>query len=411
MNNDNPFSATPDTSSNPMSPVSANTESSTPPPIDSMSTQTDPIAFVPEPIISVGKKSKLPLIISAIVGVVLIAGGVFATLWFINFTKPEAVALDAMTNFLNSKAVQAEGNVTVQFPTENNFGLKNIKLELTAKSSILPSASTGKLIFATQDDEISIDIESVILIDGRIYFKLDRITELLEAALPEEFAPILEHFETELADFNGEWHEFDIVEVAKSVIGIDIETDDYDCTIAAFNSLNSDSVRSSFVEAYKQNPFIAPLEKISGPDRNGGTGYNVNLEFDTATSFFKHLTDKTTVFDSFESCFIDSASNIDTDEYVSNFKDNGTLSTVIYASLWDRQLRALAIDYATNDFGISINLDFSFPESIDISAPTNAKSFSDFLKDVLTKVAQLSDPEPTDPEVVDGCTGAPGDNC
>ena len=348
----------------------------TPPPATSAPIETDPIAFAPEPIITTPKtKSKLPIIIGAIVGVILVAGGVFGALWFFNYTKPETIALDAMTNLLNAKSIQAEGSIKLSLTEGNFLGITSIKLDLNTSSSLLPTSFNSVLTFVlSEEDEVSLGLDSTILSDGSIYFQTTGLAEVIESSLRPE---IITYFEEELDGLDGQWYELDLVEIA-TAIGVPLSTLSYDCTINAINSLNARSARTAFVDTYKTNPFISvdPTDTTKAD----GNGYRISIDSGKVTTFANTLY-QDGVFFEFEECSL--AKSLPSAS--APFSIGVTPEVILYVSTWGHELKAIDISYAEGGTSIIGNLTLSFPDKLSIDAPSDALPATNLIQSFITK--------------------------
>jgi len=361
----------------------------TPPPATPMN--TDPIAFTPEPIASTPpKKSKLPLIIIAIIGAIIVAGGVFGVLWYINYQKPERVVLDAMTNLFNAETIELEGTVDIDFNKSNDLGISAIKFHLDTKSSILPSSFDSSLTFFTEDDdEVSVYFNTIVLADGSIYLEIKSLTEALTAALPDELAPILDYFEEELDELDGQWYEFDIIELANT-LGAEIDTNQFDCVIEAANALNDSSTRNALIDAFTNNPFI--VAEPTNKTKNGGNGYTIELDSKKAETFATDL-EQNGVFDNFKACG-------DTEEATTHglditpivedvapiIEDADLPEFVFFISAWKHELTGIDINYENEDITLAASFRIYFPDQVEISAPSGAKSATTLIEKVMEKL-------------------------
>lgn len=361
----------------------------TPPPasINTVPPETDPIMSPVEPIVTPPKKKRVGLVIGIIIGVLLIGGGIFGLLWYMNHTKPETVALDAMTNLFNSKAVTAEGSIKLSFTEDNDFGVESIKIDLSTESSILPTYSEGTITFLTSgEDEVSINLAQALLADGSMYFKIAGITEVLHATLPAELKAMVDYFQEEIDGLDDQWLELDFVEFAE-YFEAEIDTTGYDCTIAALNSLNTDSMRTSFVTGYKENPF-AIFEKTD-TKRFEGDGYSLGINSDNLEGFLDYLSTDTSIFTDF-AC---GGNTFDTEDVMPAF-DNFPDFT-FYISNWAHELKGLDVSYENDDITLVGSLGLTFPDSVDVSEPAESLSFTEILENFFTKLIDLSEEDET----------------
>jgi len=368
------------------------TPAPTPPPAAPMN--TDPIAFTPEPIASTPpKKSKRGIIIGAIIGAIVLAGGVFAALWVINYQKPENAILDVMTNLFNAEAVELEGTIDIEFNESNELGISAIKLHLDTKSGILPSYFDSSLTFFTEnEDEVSVYFNTIMLADGSIYLEIKGLTEALAAALPDDLVPILDYFEEELADLDGQWYELDIIELANT-FGAEIDTGQFDCTIEAINSLGDRSTRNNLIDAFKANPFITA--EPTNTTKNGGNGFAIEFDSKKAEAFADDL-EQAGIFAKFEVCgATEGAEAYDIDiapimEDIAPIMDDIDLPDfVFFISAWGHELTGIDVNYENEDITLAASFRISFPDKVEISAPSGAKSITTFIEKLMEKLPQL----------------------
>jgi len=368
----------------------------TPPPATPMN--TDPIAFTPEPIASVPpKKSKRGIIIGAIIGAIVLAGGVFAALWIINYQKPENAIIDVMTNLFNAETVELEGTIDISFNESNELGISAIKLHLDTTTGILPTTSDNSLTFFSEDgDEISVYFNAIMLTDGSIYLEVEGLTEALTAVLPDELSQILDYFEEELADIDGQWYELDFIELADT-FGAEIDTDQFDCTIEAVNALKDRSTRDALIDAFKTNPFITA--EPTNTTKNGGNGFTIEFDSSKAEAFADELK-QADIFAKFEACgATEGAEAYDIDiapimEDIAPIMDDIDLPEfVFFISTWGHELTGIDINYANADITIASSFRIYFPDQIEASAPSGAKSITDLIEKLMPKLLSFINAE------------------
>ncbi len=341
-------------------------------------TQTDPIVIAPDPVAPAKKKPKALVIIAAIVGVLLIAGGVFAVLWFVNYTKPEKVALDAMNKLFKAPVVKAEGDVSIMFPKQP-YGITSIELKLEAGSSIIPTYSKGNLTFSAGEDKFSLDINAAILSDGIIYFQTSGLTEVVEKPIPTSLKVIVDQVTAEISNLDRQWLKFDLVETL-ALFDVNVSSSEYDCLISGIKTLNSDAARASFVDGYTKFPFVL-LEKNNNT-LNDGVGYIASIESPRLANFASYLLNETKTLNAFKSC-----EALPTAKDAHNAFTNLDLPSVtLFISDWGHELKAISLAYTNDSITVGGGLSLSYPAAIETETPTSAKPFSAFLETILPKI-------------------------
>jgi len=366
-----------------------------PTPVPSMEPMAEPMTSpmgMPEP---TQKKSKLGLIITlVIVGVLLIGGAVFGLVWAQAQTKPENVVMGGLHNAIKSKAARVTGVLSMSGDALEEVGIARISIEGKGENSVLPSSSEITIkVVTTDEDTFEIKASDIILADGVLYLKLDGLMETIEKVIPEEMEEFVEYLGEVLEEVEGTWWKLDIADFdfPAEVTGV------YDCAVKTLVSLSLDPAKDELIGLYKDWPLL-DVEK-AGRKQESYEGYNVSLNTTNTVGFVNNLRG-TNFYKDFASCMqaVDTSFTDfeDLAEDVMKLPENMPVFTM-FINPWSHQMKSIEMSYESVDEDAKIvvtgGLTFEFLDTVNISAPEDAKPVMELFENVMVKICSLMEAE------------------
>jgi len=339
------------------------------------------------------KKKFARIIVFVAIGVLLLGGGAFGAIWLMNYQEPENVVLDAMVKAIDRKAIKLSSSLTLRGKTLEEIGVKSIAIESSSEGSvILPVASETIMRITSMDgDQLEVKVGGTFLADGALYFRVDGLTETIEGMLAEELLPLFEYVSEILEEVEGKWWKFDIAD-------FDVFEDfaeGYNCIIDALAAMNTDGTRKELGELYKK----WPLFDVKKTDMKDGSynGYNVTLNAVSGAGFLNGFKG-TEPYKKLAKC----AGSIDEDfeDYMDieagdiDVPDNMPIVTFFIHS-WSHELRSIRISYADEDADLDMRgeIVLEFLDSVNVSAPENAKPVQELIENVMMKICAPDEEE------------------
>jgi|GEM_PF-5547155 len=121
-----------------------------------------------------GKKSKTPLIVGGVVVLAALGGGgAFA---YTQVTSPENTLLSAMDNFLKAEDMKVTGTFEAKPSADVENPVKSVKITLSEKAKgVKANETTATMTVNYNDNDISVELGSVVINDYTIYVKIDQL--------------------------------------------------------------------------------------------------------------------------------------------------------------------------------------------------------------------------------------------
>ena|GEM_PF-1695248 len=370
------------------------------------------------------KKSKLPLIAAlAVIGALLIGGGVFGVVWMTNQHKPENVVLGSIMNAMSEKGVKLSGNVNLSGEAMEMMGISKLSISSTSEGVLLPSAQEATISITPVDEgipEIKIKVGGVVLADGVLYFKVDGLMDILEQAMPDESSDfteqdcelltydddnyydcisaystnpfaigtgIFEMVEGVVEEIDGAWWKFDL-----KGLGIvpDEVIESYDCAIETMASINTDATKKELGELYKDWPLLDVAE--TGEKDGDANGYEVTLNAASLAGFANNFRD-TGLYAKIKGCVEMGVGEVDDFEDVKaeDIELPEDMPTIIlFANPWSHTLKSMTMRYEANGMVLQSDVKFEFVDAINISAPEGARSVMELAEMVMVEACKVS---------------------
>lgn len=256
-----------------------------------------PAAAAPAVAPATPKKSKKGLIIGCTIGAVAVLGAGGFGLAYAMDSKPENVAISAITDFLGSKTMAVDGVIELSTNSKTSM-IDSAKIELKSdKNTQNETSTTATLTVDVSGEELSISLGTVVMKDYTIYVQLNGLKEAAKQALEmagstsyEDYAEVYEDLiDAIVGEVDGVWWKIYVPDVLDEISEISSSqkkayNSAYQClTEAADRAL---AKQDKYADIYKENPFIS-LEEYSGSGKSSakGTPYKIKLDSKKTTSF------------------------------------------------------------------------------------------------------------------------------
>lgn len=249
------------------------------------------------------KKKKTGLIIGIIIAILLVLGGIGFGIWyFAVYQNPDKVVFDAVNNLITAKNVQATGEINFYAPYEDDAETTvGFRIKLKNEAKTLPTATTAELSMfeidlqdqsVVEDHEITIELGTVQMSDGVIYFHASQLTDALDTFFEDEDENIFAVAIYEVAELvEDEWWRISVPEIIDELSnnGIDLPGSElkeyYNCTLQAIKKDYS----GELAILYARTPFVVFQNVYEGQKTDGHFIYDVSLDYDNLADFLNAL--------------------------------------------------------------------------------------------------------------------------
>lgn len=262
------------------------------------------------------KKSKAPLVIGIVVGILVLALGGLATWFFAFYNNPEKVAFDAIENLLTADDVTINGSVAILADEMADSSYDSVILSINSSSKFLPNSTSATLLLTPRDDNedaeaVQLQLDAIYLEDGMAYIQVSGLMDTLEAAgFSTEASAELEAIFDTLERIDNEWWQISVSDLLDELELDDEEVEGlneiYSCAVDAMNS----DLSGELANLYRTNKFVQ-VERVktivdgAGNETSPSSGYNyyeVSLD-DVALADFVNAIPETTTASEFFDCY------------------------------------------------------------------------------------------------------------
>ena len=358
-------------------------------------------------------KKKTGLIIAGVVALFLAIGcGVAATLLLLNpGGDPVATAVQRLMSGESGSKLAVNGTINGTFGDDSMVSDLNItldgKADLMAKISSANIGISARL--AGNDEALSINAEEISTGDGDLFIKLDNLSEAIEnygkgLNSSEPTTQIIEDCDLENAEdcmvdvttmdsgsavdisqyavlfelFENKWFRISADDLTGD--DLDMDTDTVQCLNTLYEDIKNSA--NSLSGVYKDYPFItSSTENITIAKRQNPI-YRVIIDGENLANYLKVANDLPAM-DSFRACAGAQNAEIDTEEIKNAIAEMPELYVEVDNN---RNFTRLYTEFTIDglDADITLDLNFSYPESVNVSEPTEYENFSDFMQKLST---------------------------
>lgn len=391
------------------------------------------------------KKKHTGLIITIILAVlVLIGGGAFAALVVAKNTT-ESIFLESINNLATSNQVAVNGDIKFTPKNLGLAGIDSVTLNFDSKraDSNQHTEANLKVDFVDGSSTDVINLGEITLKNGVFYVHVDGLNKLyqesirdyvssyiydsiesqytynmyrecytldwfsdeyddcisaissdpvLDSTITEKTNEFLKEVDAIVEEIDGQWFEFSIEDIMDSdfvtnQLNIPAITkqsiiSSYNCTINAVNGLPEYS--SEFMDLYNEHAFV---ELTSSQDGYYDVSFNAKkltnyLNGLPKLSFYKEVARCTNISTD------DITYEIDRDD-VEGMLDYLPDISLRFEGLLNHHLKDLKVSQSSEYYDFSVDLNFTYPSNLQISAPGSSKPIMELVEEVYSKITNL----------------------
>ena len=316
------------------------------------------------------KKRNLVTFLVAVLGAVLIAGGVaFAYLGLVASNNPESVLRDAIYNTLEAEQVSIDG--TVDVPAQDDAGVPAMKVDFLSQSDAANNASAATISFAVSGVDFSFEAR---VLDDNIYVKvgdLSTIKSLVGLWVTESLG-------TDTSALNA------LLDKASDVLSdqwIIIDSTLLDqfggSCITESQFVLTENDKKILEEQFAENPFAtvdaATDENVDGVET---TRFNLTIDNKKGSAYVESLADLS-VFKAVNDCTVPSAAESgDTELSTRDVIPEGETKLTVWVDKGATRIHKLAVENFELDPESKLELSFDAVlsyESFTVEEPENPK--------------------------------------
>lgn len=390
------------------------------------------------------KKKKTGLIVGMIILVLaLIAGGVALAMFFLNKADPVTEAMNKIMSGNAPANVAIDGTINIK-PKDEYSPISSLKIDLksSANPSSLVNQSQAVLTADIQNlGEFTVEFDEVYTSDGDLYFKIDGAEEALEesgllylmnlsnqlnqttdivdcgvdgedcqagelqevsveessdlgTSLLSESTLISENTGSALAGSSLPYLSsvLDVIEIVDGewikISADDLKVNPY-ATIAGSDVScitnlvsGADTNSSSAAELYKKNPFITSTNKDINISSKKYPVYKVDIDSKNLANFINSIQNSNISGDIYSCLNLDNTLVADADD----IENQLSAMPEVYVEVNNNNnfTRLYLNSVSESNVNMTIDLNFSYPENIDVSEPDEYVDFSDKLIEILS---------------------------
>ena len=334
-----------------------------------------PMPVAPKPIVPSPKAKKKGLLTAGIIVIVLViigSGTALAyTMWYQN---PQKVITDALINAATAKTSIYSGVIDV---SSDDYVLK---LDVTTKQNAAIGGLDAKLTMTMDEVDYAIDANAVIDKEGDLYFKVEKLNELVKqytAVIADSSPEYAARFEELAARIDGTW-------IRVSSNDLKAYSEDFatakTCVNEAVAKFKDDTVAiDEIATLYKNNQFIVVDESLGSKD--GSLGYKIEAD-SAATKAFAEGLKETTIYKSLNDC--DETYTIDTSDFdttsVTDTNNDGKVE--IWVSRWTHTLTKISIKGESDGTSTSIIVNPRYDEPVTVETPEVSITIAELQNDI-----------------------------
>ena len=397
-------------------PENTNSSQPNPVPMPNSNPSGGDIVFTDKP-----KKGKAGLIVGIIIALLILGGaGAFIAVYAIN-SQPENILASSIDKFINAKNISTSGTISLDLD-ENSTGIDDATLTLGVSTG--GNNESGNLSLAvTMADGTKIDDLSVgetLVSDGILYLRFDGLEDLYDKYL-SQYIPnyttvnivdystpnnqtvevqsttttsnlINSYLSDAISKIDGEWFEISIDDVLDSnYISSTMTSSDKKAIKTTYNCVTDTLINGGqkyskeLSNLYGQHKFIT---MTSGQD----SYYNISFAASPLTDFLNAIPSTSLVSD-FATCV-----GIDTSTINAVTVDGDTVEDLLgqlpkvsakFDGFLSHELSALKISDQNDAYTLNADLKFTYPDSLNISAPENATPIMERIEEILSGLPEL----------------------
>lgn len=364
------------------------------------------------------KKNKTGLIIGIIIGAIVLIGGIVAAIVIAMAPKPDPVntAIEKLIKHENQRNLKLEGEVKLSFPesiSDYSELTVNLNSQIVGTSLLNASKVSGKLKLKS-GDEIDAEIEEVYAESGDLYFRISNAADAIKKyqQIPNgqdetcdynslEDETICTELENDsigndmtvklINEIDGEWLKVSVDELKSfaepiTADGMDegLSNDSTKCLTDFASGINQNT--NTIAEMYQKYPFIKSSQKDIAIASKNNPIYKVMID-EKGFSGFMHQMEGFQPVQDFAKCMGSDDIKFD-EEKLSEFSSSLPDLYLEIDSSYDITRLYFEQQIEGSEINLAIDLDFAYPEVVNIAEPAEYKNFSKIIEDFSKKMIQ-----------------------
>lgn len=368
------------------------------------------------------KKSKAGLIIGIICGLLILGGaGGFIAAYAIN-NQPENILMSSIDKFINAKNISTTGTIDLDFD-EDVSDIDTATFTLDAGKSTMNQTGNLSLALTMSDGTkiSSVSVGETMIDDGTLYLKFDGLEKFYDEYVSPYFFSYSAYEVTDcvytdatdsegidcvtttttdnpnntldyylsniIPEIDGKWFKVSLDDVLSSEYLSAMSSsnkkqikDTYNCVIDIMN--NKQKYSKELTDLYGKNKFIT---MTPGQD----SYYDISFTTRSLGNFLNALPSTTLVSD-FASCTNTNINTTNTsvdDEYVEDLLGQLPKISAKFDGFLSHELSALKLSSQNDLYALNANLNFTYPNSLNISAPENSTPIMDKIEELVSDLS------------------------
>ena len=345
------------------------------------------------------KKKKTGLIIAAVISLFIAIGcGVAAALILLNNNKEDVVAT-AFGRLISGGAptnLAVDGTVNVEFNDASSAISDmqiNLKAEGVAKSMI--NTASAKLNANLRDGKsFSVDLGEVYAANGDLYLRVDGVTNMMDSSYSagevvteegtnsaEALAGTLKLLEM----IDGEW-----IRLSTDDLGTVAPATGSSTTVCLTNLVNDLAANSNIILGiYNKNPFIASTTDKLQVLSEKNPIYKVLVDNEKLTGFLNEASG-TAPMQNLAACTGSENAEVSASAVEKTLRE----MPAVYVEIDENyNFTRLYVEYDNGDMKVVADLDFTFPNNVNVPEPTEYKNLSTMLQELMTSMINTGEVE------------------
>lgn len=390
------------------------------------------------------KKKKTGLIVGILIMLLLLGGAIACILIFssspekdaqtasIKFFDTLSAVLSPETSTAENKNIKIDGRIDAKIKPasssqETNVGL-NLILEANDRSDAraFVDLDLGDVLTEYNAEVPEINLETREIYSKSNYLKLNGVSDILSDMLGSSGSEFNSVISPIIEQIDGKWLELDLDKIAEKASEMNPYSYQDDETEKQAKCLTDEITVDKITALIDPNDLAEALSLViyEGEDKKAekGTVYTLEIDAEGTAKLFnnylkkyqakiKEVSEKCGVEDSTKSLY-ENEKEIkaeDLKEYIDKIPE-------IFVTIENKEITNLSTKYVDDDYDISVILNFSYPKTLEIEEPANAKPVSEFVDEIYTTIQDLIGgnggiyPEPTDCLTDDGSCTNPDDD-
>jgi predicted transcriptional regulator YdeE len=328
------------------------------------------------------KKSKKPLIIGLIIGLLVVLAGTSVAAYNLWYQNSDKVLTDAVMNAVKAKTASYTGTVAITTNDDSGDTTGTAKLTINGKNSGDASEVNVTLAMTNEGKDYSFSGAGLFDKDGNLFLKVNNVRDIIDE-LNENKATMPKSIDDLIAKVDGNWIKVSASDLKEfSAEAGETQT----CVTDAMKKLENDSkATKEIADLYRNNQFVVVKEKL--PSLDGSLGYVIDTDSSKGRTFMAGLKN-TTAFKEIQKCNEDLS--LDENDFFKESSDTSTKSRVeVWVDRWSHQLTKIHITGSDDEGSGDATIVPIFNQAVEVNAPSKFVTISELKQDIEDMQSEL----------------------